>query len=149
MPYRSVVVGTDGSQRAARAVDAAARLAAATGATLHVVSAFPPRPDAATAQAAAEAPDEVRWRVTAGAGAEEACAIASAAARAAGVATTRAHAEPGDPADVLLAVAEREGADVVVVGSKGMSTSSRFLLGSVPNKVSHHAGCDVLIVQTA
>ena len=58
------------------------------------------------------------------------------------------HAREGDPADAILDVAEELGADLIVVGNKGMSGAKRFLLGSVPNKVSHHAPCSVLIVRT-
>jgi nucleotide-binding universal stress UspA family protein len=54
----------------------------------------------------------------------------------------------GDPASALIEAAEDTLADVIVVGSRGMTGASRFLLGSVPNKVSHHAPCDVLIVHT-
>jgi nucleotide-binding universal stress UspA family protein len=46
-------------------------------------------------------------------------------------------------------VAETEGADLIVVGNKGMTGARRFLLGNVPNKVSHHAPCSVLIVRTS
>jgi nucleotide-binding universal stress UspA family protein len=58
------------------------------------------------------------------------------------------HARKGDPADALLQVAEENGADLIVVGNRGMTGAKRFLLGSVPNKVSHHASCSVLIVRT-
>jgi nucleotide-binding universal stress UspA family protein len=58
------------------------------------------------------------------------------------------HARLGDPADALLEVAEEEGADLIVVGNRGMTGAKRFLLGSVPNKISHHAPCSVLIVRT-
>ncbi len=58
------------------------------------------------------------------------------------------HAREGDPADAILDVAEELGADLIVVGNKGMTGAKRFLLGSVPNKVSHHAPCSVLIVRT-
>lgn len=54
----------------------------------------------------------------------------------------------GDPADMICEVAEREGVDLIVVGNKGMTGAKRFLLGSVPNQVSHHAPCNVLIVKT-
>ena len=57
-------------------------------------------------------------------------------------------AREGDPADAILDVAEERGADLVVVGNKGMTGAKRFLLGSVPNKVSHHAPCSVLIIRT-
>ena len=58
------------------------------------------------------------------------------------------HARRGDPADVLLSAAEDLGADLIVVGNRGMTGTKRFLLGSVPNKVSHHASCSVMILHT-
>ena len=54
----------------------------------------------------------------------------------------------GDPADKILEVAENDDVDLIVVGNKGMTGAKRFLLGSVPNQVSHHAPCNVLIVKT-
>ena len=57
-------------------------------------------------------------------------------------------ARQGDPADAILDVAEERGSDLIVVGNKGMTGAKRFLLGSVPNKVSHHAPCSVLIIRT-
>jgi nucleotide-binding universal stress UspA family protein len=57
-------------------------------------------------------------------------------------------ARVGDAADAILDVAEEHAADLIVVGHKGMTGATRFLLGSVPNKVSHHAPCSVLIVRT-
>lgn len=56
--------------------------------------------------------------------------------------------EEGEAADTLINAAETEGADLIVVGNRGMSGATRFLLGSVPNKVSHHAPCDLMIVKT-
>ena len=58
------------------------------------------------------------------------------------------HAPKGDAADSLIAAAKEHDADLIVLGSRGMR-GARRVLGSVPNKVSHHAPCDVLIVQTA
>ena len=58
------------------------------------------------------------------------------------------HSRQGDPADAILDVAEETSADLIVVGNKGMTGAKRFLLGSVPNKVSHHAPCSVLIIRT-
>jgi nucleotide-binding universal stress UspA family protein len=57
-------------------------------------------------------------------------------------------ARQGDAADAILDVAEEQGCDLVVVGNKGRTGAKRFLLGSVPNTVSHHAPCSVLIVRT-
>ena len=58
-------------------------------------------------------------------------------------------AREGDPADAILDVAEEKKADLIVVGNKGMTGAKRFLLGSVPNKVSHHAPCSVMIIRTS
>jgi len=60
----------------------------------------------------------------------------------------QAHAREGEPADAILDVAEEINADLIVVGNKGMTGARRFLLGSVPNKVSHHAPSSVIIVRT-
>ena len=57
-------------------------------------------------------------------------------------------AREGDPADAILDVAEERDAGLIVVGNKGMTGAKRFLLGSVPNKVSHHAPCSVMIIRT-
>jgi nucleotide-binding universal stress UspA family protein len=62
---------------------------------------------------------------------------------------TESHARKGDPADALLHVADEQDADLIVVGNKGMTGAKRFLLGSVPDKISHHASCSVLIVRTS
>jgi nucleotide-binding universal stress UspA family protein len=67
----------------------------------------------------------------------------------AGVTEVVPSARPGDPADVLIDVAEETGADLIVVGNKGMTGAARFLLGSVPNKITHHAPCNVLVVRTS
>jgi nucleotide-binding universal stress UspA family protein len=58
------------------------------------------------------------------------------------------HAIKGEPADVIIELAEREQADLIVVGNKGMTGAKRFVLGSVPNAIAHHAPCNVLIVRT-
>ncbi len=69
-------------------------------------------------------------------------------ARQAGVQQVETFARVGDAADAILDVAEEQGCDLIVVGHKGMTGATRFLLGSVPNKVSHHAPCSVMIVRT-
>lgn len=73
---------------------------------------------------------------------------ARSSAEAAGVTRVETFARVGDAADAILDVAEEQGADLIVVGNKGMTGATRFLVGSVPNKVSHHAPCSVLIVRT-
>jgi nucleotide-binding universal stress UspA family protein len=69
-------------------------------------------------------------------------------ARGAGVVEIEAHPREGDAADAILDVAEEHGCDLIVVGHRGMTGAKRFLLGSVPNKISHHAPCSVLIIRT-
>jgi nucleotide-binding universal stress UspA family protein len=142
--YASIVVGTDGSETAQRAVAEATRLSKALGCELlHLVSAYEPLRGARIAGAAAEVADiAVPPDTNVQAVVEE----AAATIRMSGVAV-RSHTVTGDPADALLAIAEQEAADLIVVGSRGMHGMTR-VLGSVPNKVSHHARCHVLIVAT-
>ena len=76
-------------------------------------------------------------------------AEAAAAAQAAGVKSVDTFARQGDGADAIIDVAEEQACDLIVVGNRGMTGARRFLLGSVPNRVSHHAPCSVLIVRTS
>jgi nucleotide-binding universal stress UspA family protein len=94
-----------------------------------------------------EAPREEQWMINAREDVEATLREAAAEVEAAGVPVTT-YAREGDPADAILDVAEERGADLVVVGNKGMTGAKRFLLGSVPNKVSHHAPCSVLVIRT-
>jgi nucleotide-binding universal stress UspA family protein/GNAT superfamily N-acetyltransferase len=126
-PIRTIVVGADGSETGGEALAVALRLAATLGTALHVVSAY----------AVLQAPSD----------AEAVLETATRAARAEGLEAVT-HARRKDPAEALIAVAEEQDADLLVVGSGGMRGSARFLLGSVANKVSHHAPCSVLIVRT-
>jgi len=145
--FKSIVVGTDGSETAGRAVEHAIRLAAATGATLDIVSAYQPIPRGRLELEANEAPEDQQWAVNAHYEVDATLRGAAAAAAAAGV-EARPHPRQSDPARAIVEVAEEQHADLIVVGNKGMTGTKRFLLGSVPNKVSHHAPCSVLIVRT-
>jgi nucleotide-binding universal stress UspA family protein len=147
MGYRNVVVGTDGSETAERAVSHAAQLAGSFGARLTVVTAFSPGAGL-NERERDEVPADLQWIVSDAGGAEDLAGRARDIAKKAGVADVRTRVAPGDPAAALIDAAEDTLADVIVVGSKGMTGASRFVLGSVPNKVSHHAPCDVLIVHT-
>jgi nucleotide-binding universal stress UspA family protein len=145
--FRQIVVGTDGSETAGKAVAQAAELAASVGSVLLIVSAFEPVGGARLREEAVEVPDDVRWMVNPREDVDATLATATEVAEEKGVAV-RTFARQGDPADAILDVAEEEHADLIVVGNKGMTGAKRFLLGSVPNKVSHHAPCSVLIVRT-
>ena len=141
------MVGTDGSASATEAVRHAAGLAAAFGATLTIVSAYAPDPER-DERAKADVPSDLQWTVTDSAAATERAAEGRRIAREAGVERVGVYVEAGEPADVVVGAAAERGADVIVVGSKGMTSPTRFLVGSVPNKISHHAPCDVIIVHT-
>ncbi len=143
-PYGHVLVGTDGSATAQDAVRHAAAIARACGARLTIVSAYVRR-DSSSGLAAV--PDDATL-LTDAAGAQDNVVAGQALAREVGVASLGGRTESGDPAAVLLDVADDVSADVIVVGSRGMASAARFVLGSVPNRVSHHAKCDVIIVRT-
>jgi nucleotide-binding universal stress UspA family protein len=147
MTYRRIVVGTDGSETASKAVEHAARLASSFGAAFIAVTAYDPHPPGLDRDRA-EAPEDIKWRITASGLADDHARDAVRLARQTGVTEASAVAEAGTAAEALLEVADRRRADLIVVGSKGMSSAGRFLLGSVPNAVSHHAPCDVMIVRT-
>jgi nucleotide-binding universal stress UspA family protein len=141
---RSIVVGTDGSETAARALKEAGDLAKSTGARLHIVSAYEP---ASGVRVGGDTPERASWMVGPDVQVDAVLDDAAGAMHANGV-EAECHARKGDPADALLDVASENDADVIVVGNKGMTGTKRFLLGSVPDKISHHAPCSVLIVRT-
>ena len=148
--FNVIVVGTDGSERASVALGKAIELAERMGATLHVVHAHRLVSPAQLGTAASVgAPTFDVEQVNRGIeeDSRQVCARAAAQAEAAGV-KVETHQRPGDASDSLLDVAEQVGADLLVVGNRGMSGVRRFVLGSVPNKVSHHCPCSLLIVDT-
>ncbi len=144
--YKIIAVGTDGTQTADGAVEAAADLARSWGSELHVITSFrPSSPGLAQVTGAA--------LVDTGAS----HAVVEEAARQVGARAiekwgsglfTQAHAVHGDAVDAILDTAALLNADLIVVGSKGMRGARRYL-GSVPNSVAHGAHCAVLIVKTA
>jgi nucleotide-binding universal stress UspA family protein len=139
--FQTVVVGTDGSPTAGEAFARALELVRGTGGTLHIVSAYKH-----SATSAGGVPDEFIDGVDPASRAASVLDDVASRARAVGV-TAVTHSLKEDPADGLCAVAEKEGADLIVVGNKGMK-GVRRVLGSVPNAVAHRAPCSVLIVQT-
>jgi nucleotide-binding universal stress UspA family protein len=145
--FERIVVGTDGSQTAAEAVRQAVELARATGARLDIVSAYEPVPQHRLREESGEIPGDIAYSVGPREDVNVILEGAAGPANEAGV-TVETHPREGDPADAILDVAEEVGADLVVVGNKGMTGARRFLLGSVPNKISHHAPCGVYIVRT-
>jgi nucleotide-binding universal stress UspA family protein len=146
--FDSIVVGTDGSETARQAVRQAIELAGRLGARLDIVSAYEPVSRERLRTEAQHIPEDLQWVINPREEIDATLREAADAAQQAGV-TAGTYARQGDPADAILDVAEEQGADLIVVGNKGMTGAKRFLLGSVPNKVSHHAPCSVLIIRTS
>jgi nucleotide-binding universal stress UspA family protein len=142
---KAIVVGTDGSDTAAQALHEAGDLAKSTGAKLHIVSAYVP---AAGIHTSGSGSARENWMVGPDVQVDSVLAQAAGAMHAQGI-EAESHARKGDPADALLNVADEQDADLIVVGNRGMAGAKRFLLGSVPDKISHHAPCSVLIVRTS
>jgi nucleotide-binding universal stress UspA family protein len=157
MTYACVVVGSDGSATAERAVRHGAELAAVDGARMVVVTAY----EAAHHRSAMDqlagtepggdegAPEDVRWMLTDRGQADGVAQRARLIAHEIGVQGVVIQSDEGDPAEVLLDAAKFYDADLLVVGSVGLVGAKRFLLGSVASSVLHHAPCDVLVVDTA
>jgi nucleotide-binding universal stress UspA family protein len=145
--YDSIVIGTDGSETAKEAVRQATELAKTLGSAIHLVSAYEPVPEGRLKQERADVPDDLQWMVNPKEDVNTTLEETGKELEEAGV-KVETYAREGDPADAILDVAEEVGADLIVVGNKGMTGARRFLLGSVPNKVSHHAPCSVMIIRT-
>ena len=146
--YKAIVVGTDGSETAERAVREAAGLAKAFAVPLHVVSAY-----RTTTPVASMAMAEVGgagmfgdWLFDQRSGVEEQLEAVRRQLADDGVAT-EVHCLPGSPVDAILKVADDTHADLIVVGNKGMN-GARRVLGSVPNSIAHKAACTVVVVKT-
>lgn len=145
--FKRIVVGTDGSDTAKQAVQKAAGMASKLGAELHILSAYEPVPKAKLREEAKDVPPDMEWMINPR---EEVDAILKDAVGSVenlGVEVVKVERE-GNAADVILDYAEESKASLIVVGNKGMTGAKRFLLGSVPNKVSHQSPCDLMIVHT-
>ena len=145
--FKSIVVGTDGSDTATQAVQQAVDLAGASaqdraGQRIRArLLAAAQRGTAPGARGPAVGDQPARGRRRDARGTPR-------SRRATRACEVDVYARQGDPADAILDVAEEQEADLIIVGNKGMTGAKRFLLGSVPNKVSHHAPCSVLIIRT-
>jgi nucleotide-binding universal stress UspA family protein len=146
--FASIVVGTDGSETADEAVKQSMELAKAVGAKVHLVSAYEPVGGQRLKEERQQIPEDMQWMVNPREDVDKTLAGAEEQLKEGGV-DVAVFARQGDPADAILDVAEEQDADLIIVGNKGMTGAKRFLLGSVPNKVSHHAPCSVMIIRTS
>jgi nucleotide-binding universal stress UspA family protein len=145
--FDRIVVGTDGSETATSAVETAVELAKISKAKLEIVSAYEPIPQQRLREEGEGISGDVSHAINPREDVQFVLDKAAAVAKKAKIDVVT-HPREGDPADAILDVAEENNADLVLVGNKGMTGARRFLLGSVPNKISHHAPCDVWIVKT-
>ena len=145
--FERIVVGTDGSETAGEAVRQAIELAKMSGGKVDLVSAYEPVPQSRLRDEGQAVPGDVAYTVGPREDVNTILEAAAGQARQQGV-DADIHPREGDPADAILDVAEELGASLIVVGNKGMTGARRFLLGSVPNKISHHATTGVYIVRT-
>ena len=141
---QTIAVGTDGSETASKAVDFALGLAEKFGSRLVVASSYRPVSEDKVRKEQRDAPADIQWSINPQEEVTAALKAVEEKAKERGVETT-SEAREGDPADVLCDIAESHGADLLVVGNRGMQ---RRVLGSVPNSVSHKAPCSVVIVKT-
>lgn len=162
--YSKILVGTDGSPTAMRAVQMAAELAKALGAPMTIVTAYEPPTEAEleayrsggsdaisqwnAPKAQRDTPSEFQWRIADASLAQDVLDRAEDCAAEKG-ADFEVRSIEGPPADTLLQIAEDEDFDLIAVGSVGMAGPKRFMLGNVPHRLSHHAPTDLLILRTA
>ncbi len=147
--YRTVVVGTDGSESSLRAVERAGALAGACGATLVIACAYlPTGTDDRELSRAQDVLGDDAYQVMGSSPADETVRTAADRAVSAGAGQVRPLAVAGSPVEVLLDVVRREQADLLVVGNRGLNSVKGRLLGSVPADATRRAGCDVLVVHT-
>jgi nucleotide-binding universal stress UspA family protein len=136
----TVAVGTDGSATAAEAVKEAAEIARRFDAKLVLLSAF----QDSRGSSPREGDIELQWGRNNAARVRTILERTEADLGREGI-DCETRADEGDPAEVLIRLAEESGADLLVIGNKGMK---RRVLGSVPNTVTHKADCSVLVVKT-
>ncbi|MGV0625384.1 universal stress protein [Mycolicibacter minnesotensis] len=143
--YKTVVVGTDGSDSSLRAVDRAAHLASGEGSKVVIATAYLPHADDPRA---ADALKDEGYKASGNAPIYAILKEAKERAINAGAYEVEERAIVGAPVDALVELAESVNADLLVVGNVGLSTIAGRLLGSVPANVSRRSKIDVLIVHT-
>jgi nucleotide-binding universal stress UspA family protein len=147
--YRTVVVGTDGSESSLRAVCRAGALAGACGATLVTACAYLPiEADDRELARARDVLGNDTYQVVGSHPAEDTVRTAAEHAGTAGARIVKTVAVQGSPVETLLDAVRREQADLLVVGNRGLAGIKGRLLGSVPADATRRSECDVLVVHT-
>ena len=142
--FKTIAVGTDGSDTADKAVEMALDMADRYQARLLVFSVYKPVDGGRLEQEREEAPEEIQWSINPHEDVDATLAAVEERATARGLDATSI-AREGEPASTICELAEEQDVDLLVIGNKGMQ---RRVLGSVPNSVTHKANCSVLVVKT-
>ena len=145
MGFETIVVGTDGSENADRALEVAVELADAD-ATVHPVCAYQPLAHGEVERVLAALPDEFRDTYDPVGGSREVLARAEQYLERHEI-DHKAHLVNGHPASVILDLAEELDADLIVVGTRGLGMATRFVRGSTSARIANHAHCSFLVVQ--
>ncbi|SDD99525.1 universal stress protein [Actinokineospora iranica] len=146
--YRTIVVGTDGSDSSLLAVERAAAVAADTGAKLVIACAYQ-APDPHRVERAQDTlGDDVAYQVVGHNPAEETVRTALERAAKMGATNVETVVRDGPPVPVLAKVVRKFDADLLVVGNRGLNTLAGRILGSVPSEAARKSRVDVLIVHT-
>ena len=146
--YQTVVVGTDGSDSSYLAVDRAAKIAADAGATLVIACAYHPARQDDVNRAIDELGEDVSYQVVGSSPAEESVRAAAERAKKQGATKIDTVVVDGEPVPTLTKVVTERGADLLVVGNRGLNTLAGRILGSVPSEAARKSKVDVLIVHT-
>lgn len=142
--FKTIAVGTDGTETADKAVDVALDLAEHYGARVMIFSVYTPVSDKELAKRRAQLPEEVQWSIHATEHVDATLAKALDRARARGL-DSESVARRGDPASVICELAAEHDADLLVIGNKGMN---RRVFGSVPRSICQQAPCSVVVAKT-
>jgi nucleotide-binding universal stress UspA family protein len=146
--YQTVVVGTDGSDSSYLAVDRAARIAADADATLVIACAYHPARREDVDRAIDELGSDVAYQVVGSSPAEDSVRTAAERAKKQGATKIDTVVVDGEPVPTLTKIVTERGADLLVVGNRGLNTLAGRILGSVPSEAARKSKVDVLIVHT-
>jgi nucleotide-binding universal stress UspA family protein len=142
--FKTIAVGTDGTETADKALGVALDIADRYGARLLILSVYTPVSRKELAREREESPEEVQWSIHEEERVDAILTRALHRARAIGL-DSEAVARTGDPADVICELASEHNVDLLVIGNKGMN---RRVLGSVPRSICQHAPCSVVVAKT-
>jgi nucleotide-binding universal stress UspA family protein len=145
--FKRILIASDGSDYALKAAQAAGEIAQKFGASLLLLSVFNPPPTVAPFAGGLQPPIDPELIARYGEETQDAIERQTGSVLEKLGVAYEARREVGHPAERIIGVAGRENVDLIVMGSRGLSGLQSFLLGSISDRVLHHAHCPVLIVK--